>query len=140
MKGVPDTDSFNRLVAALEPWLDQIVIVGGWAHQLYRLHPDTDIAMPAKLPVTGQDIRKRLLAEGFAEEFMGDDRPQKYLASRHFFDAETRRRRDKRREHNKTPLCVASASPRLCVKVMAPTLRRLRSGSRTPWRFSRRRS
>src|SRR5580698_7227925 len=75
MKGVQDTGSFNRLVAALEPWLDQIVIVGGWAHQLYRLHPsaqqldypplttvDTDIAVPAKLPVTGQDIRERLLA------------------------------------------------------------------------------
>jgi hypothetical protein len=88
MKGVQDTGSFNRLVAALEPWLDQIVIVGGWAHQLYRLHPsaqqldypplttvDTDIAVPAKLPVTGQDIRERLLAEGFAEQFMGDDRP-----------------------------------------------------------------
>jgi hypothetical protein len=73
---------------------------------------DTDIAVPTKLPVTGQDIRERLLAEGFAEEFMGDDRPQKSLASRHFFDAETRRRRDKRRERNKTPLCVASASLR----------------------------
>lgn len=88
MKGVSDTDSFNRLVAALEPWLDQIVIVGGWAHQLYRLHPsaqqldyaplttmDTDIAVPAKLPVKGQDIRERLLAHGFTEEFLGDDRP-----------------------------------------------------------------
>jgi hypothetical protein len=29
MKQVPDTDSFDRLVAALEPWLDQIAIVGG---------------------------------------------------------------------------------------------------------------
>ena len=32
-------DPFVRLVAALEPWLDQIVVVGGWAHRLYRLHP-----------------------------------------------------------------------------------------------------
>lgn len=88
MNGGPDTGPFNRLVAALEPWLDQIVIVGGWAHQLYRLHPsaqqldypplttvDTDIAMPARLPVKGRDIRERLLAQGFTEEFLGDDRP-----------------------------------------------------------------
>ena len=79
---------FNRLIVALEPWLDRIVIVGGWAHQLYRLHPraqqldypplatlDADIAMPATLPVGGQDIRERLLAHGFTEEFLGDDHP-----------------------------------------------------------------
>jgi hypothetical protein len=36
---------------------------------------DTDIAVPVKLPVTGQYIRERLLAAGFEEEFMGDDRP-----------------------------------------------------------------
>jgi hypothetical protein len=39
MNGVQNTDPFKRLVAALEPWLDQVVIVGGWAHQFYRLHP-----------------------------------------------------------------------------------------------------
>jgi hypothetical protein len=88
MNGSQDPDPFDRLVAALGPWLDQVVIVGGRAHQLYRLHPraqrleypplttlDTDIAVPAKLPVRGQDIRERLLAHGFTEEFLGDDRP-----------------------------------------------------------------
>ena len=88
MNGVQDPDPFNRLVAALEPWLDRVVIVGGWAHQLYRLHPraqkldypplttlDADIAVPAKLPAEGQDIRERLLAHGFTEEFLGDDHP-----------------------------------------------------------------
>jgi len=88
MNGVQDPDPFGRLVAALEPWLDQVVIVGGWAHQLYRLHPDaqeldyqplttldTDVAVPSKLPVVEQDIRQRLLAYGFAEEFFGDDHP-----------------------------------------------------------------
>jgi hypothetical protein len=88
MSGVQDPDPFNRLVVALEPWLHQVVIVGGWAHRLYRLHPraqqldypplttlDTDIAVPAKLPVEGQDIRERLLAHGFTEEFLGDDHP-----------------------------------------------------------------
>jgi hypothetical protein len=85
---LPDTDPFNRLISALAPWLNQIVIVGGWAHQLYRLHPhaqtldylplstlDTDIALPATLPVEEQDIRAGLLAHGFSEEFFGEDRP-----------------------------------------------------------------
>lgn len=88
MNGVQDPEPFNRRAAALGPWLDQVVIVGGWAHQLYRLHPsahqleypplttlDADIAVPGKLPVREEDIRERLLAHGFAEEFLGDDRP-----------------------------------------------------------------
>jgi len=40
INGVEEPDAFQRLIAALEPWLDQVVIVGGWAHQLYRLHPE----------------------------------------------------------------------------------------------------
>jgi hypothetical protein len=88
MNGVPAEGPFQRLVAALEPWLDRMVIVGGWAHQLYRLHPsaqpldypplttlDADIAVPAKLPAGERDIRERLLAHGFTEELFGDDRP-----------------------------------------------------------------
>ena len=88
MNGVRDRDQFRRLVVALEPWLDQVVIVGGWAHQLFRLHPhaqdldyaplwtvDTDVAVPTKLTVGKEDIRARLMAQGFAEEFLGDDHP-----------------------------------------------------------------
>jgi hypothetical protein len=88
MNGAQNSDAFKRLIAALEPWLDQAVIIGGWAHQLYRLHAhaqrldyaplttlDTDVAVPAKLPVGEQDIRARLLAHGFTEEFLGDDHP-----------------------------------------------------------------
>jgi hypothetical protein len=88
MNGVQDPDAFKRLIAALQPWLDRVVIVGGWAHQLYRLHPealqlayqplstlDADVALPATLPVGEPDIRERLLAYGFTEEFLGDDRP-----------------------------------------------------------------
>ena len=86
MNGVPDP--FSRLLVALEPWLDQVVIIGGWAHRLYRLHPaaqqldypplttlDTDIAVPLILPVREENIRARLLAHGFTEDFLGDDRP-----------------------------------------------------------------
>jgi hypothetical protein len=72
MNGVRDPDLFTRLIAALEPWLGQVVIVGGWVHRLYRLHPhaqlldypplstlDADVAVPAQLPVGEQDIRAR---------------------------------------------------------------------------------
>lgn len=88
MNGLNDRESFKRLLTALAPWLDQVVVIGGWAHQLYRLHPnaqeldypalmtlDTDVAMPATLPVGQQDIRDRLLAHGFAEELVGDTHP-----------------------------------------------------------------
>lgn len=86
MSGV--RDPFSRLVLALQPWLAQLVIIGGWAHRLYRRHPaaqeldypplmtlDTDVAMPLNLPAEENAIRSRLLAHGFAEEFMGDERP-----------------------------------------------------------------
>jgi Nucleotidyltransferase len=88
MSGILKSDPFGHLLSALEPWLAQIVIVGGWAHHLYRLHPhaqrldypplntlDTDIALPGRFPVGEQDIRSRLLANGFSEEFFGEDRP-----------------------------------------------------------------
>jgi hypothetical protein len=64
------------------------VIIGGWAHRLYRLHPhaqaldyaplatlDADIALPAGLLTTTPSIHDRLRAYGFTEEFLGDDRP-----------------------------------------------------------------
>ncbi len=83
-----DLSAFARLVIALEPWLDDVVIIGGWAHRLYRLHPsaqhldyapimtlDTDLAVPAVLPAKEQDIRERLLQNGFTEEFLGNDNP-----------------------------------------------------------------
>lgn len=88
MNGVQDPDSFRRLAAALAPWLDQVVIAGGWAHQLYRLHPkaqqldypplmtlDADVAVPTKLPARDQDIRERLASHGFTEELLGNDHP-----------------------------------------------------------------
>src|SRR5260221_8969785 len=88
MNAVHDPDPFKRLIAALKPWLRQIVIVGGRTHQLYRLHPhaqaldypplttlDTDVAVPAKLPIGTQNIRERLLANGFTEELLGENRP-----------------------------------------------------------------
>ena len=81
MNGDQGLNGFARLVVALEPWLSQIVIIGGWAHRLYRMHADaqaldypplmtldTDVAVPQKLVVGEDDIRQRLAAQGFTEE------------------------------------------------------------------------
>lgn len=83
-----DVEPFARLIESLHPWLSQVVIIGGWAHRLYRLHPlaqpldyeplgtlDTDIAIPAQLLATGPGIRECLLEGGFQEELLGDARP-----------------------------------------------------------------
>ena len=88
MNGGQISDPFGRLLAALEPWLDQIVIVGGWAHRLYRSHPDAqaldypplstldaDVALSPTLMTGERGIHARLLASGFEEEFSGDARP-----------------------------------------------------------------
>lgn len=88
MPSVSEFDSFARLLQALEPWLDEVVIVGGWAHRLHRLHAfaqslayaplmtlDADVAVPPRLAVLDQNIRQRLLAGGFREEFLGTDQP-----------------------------------------------------------------
>lgn len=80
--------SFARLAESLRPWLDQVVIIGGWAHRLYRLHPlaqrpqyeplatlDADVALPRRLRVTGNEIYQRLRANGFEPELLGHHRP-----------------------------------------------------------------
>ena len=79
---------FTRLAMAPDPWLEQVVFIGGWCHSLYRRHPDaqeldypplltldTDIAIPPRLSAGKRDIRSRFLDHGFTEEFFGDDRP-----------------------------------------------------------------
>ena len=88
MAGPSEVEYFARLVEALDPWLDRVVVIGGWAHRLYRLHPlaqpldyeplgtfDTDVAVPLDLPATGEQIRERLLERDFREELMGDMQP-----------------------------------------------------------------
>jgi len=88
MNANPEFASFARLIESLRPWLDQVVVVGGWAHRLYRLHTfaqplqyeplatlDADIALPARLKVTGDEIYKRLASNGFRAEFLGHHKP-----------------------------------------------------------------
>jgi hypothetical protein len=88
MSAGSEMEDFACLITALEPWSQEVVIVGGWAHRLYRLDPhaqklgypplttlDTDVAIPAQLEIKEQDIQERLTKSGFREEFLGDDHP-----------------------------------------------------------------
>ena len=88
MSAERDDEKFGHLVDAIGPYLDRVVIVGEWAHRLFRHHPlvqslsyaplmtrDTDIAVAPGIRPDEQSLRERLLAHGFREEFLGDDRP-----------------------------------------------------------------
>lgn len=88
MASRPDIAGFSRLIVALDPWLDQVVIIGGWAHRLYHFHAsaqkldfaplmtlDADVALPPTLPVQTPTIREALVTNGFEEEFRGNDMP-----------------------------------------------------------------
>lgn len=88
MNANPEFASFATLIESLRPWLNQAVVVGGWAHRLYRLHAfaqpvrheplatlDADIALPTRFKVTGDAIYKRLAANGFKAEFLGHHKP-----------------------------------------------------------------
>lgn len=82
-----DVSAFTRLVDALLPWLSDVVIIGGWAHRLHRLHPsaddlaykpiltrDADVALPTAVRLEG-DIGAALKAADFHEELSGDHSP-----------------------------------------------------------------
>ena len=83
-----DLEAFAEFVEACDPWLGQAVLIGGWAHRLYRLDSrarklpylpiatlDGDVAVPAKLKVEESTVRERLLKAGFKEEFAGEHQP-----------------------------------------------------------------
>jgi hypothetical protein len=83
-----EVEAFLKFIAALDPWLGEVVLIGGWAHRLYRLDPrarslgyvplttlDGDVALPPKLKKEESSVRKRLLDAGFEEEFVGEDQP-----------------------------------------------------------------
>lgn len=83
-----NVQNFARLMEALRPWLPHVVIVGGWAHRLHRLHSlaqplaypplmtrDADIAIPVVTPPGAPDLGQRLLEHGFELELLGDHKP-----------------------------------------------------------------
>ena len=82
-----DLDALARLVQALEPWRAHLVLIGGWAHRLYRFHPEvntplyqpvatreTDVAFSNEAPLDG-DIQAALSEAGFTEELTGEHKP-----------------------------------------------------------------
>jgi hypothetical protein len=82
-----DLDSIVQLMDALQPWRENLVIVGGWAHRLHRFLPrvnipayeplrtrDADVAFSATAALEG-DIAVALKAAGFEKELIGDHKP-----------------------------------------------------------------
>jgi hypothetical protein len=80
--------ALTRLMLALSPYRADIVLIGGWAHRLSRLHPlaqapafeplataDVDLSIPGKMRPRGEDLRVLLVKAGFDERFFGEDRP-----------------------------------------------------------------
>jgi hypothetical protein len=82
-----DLQDLARLANALRPWLGELVIVGGWAHRLYRMLPnvptlayqplrtrDADVAFSATSSLVG-NMGAALKAAGFREELAGEHTP-----------------------------------------------------------------
>ena len=82
-----DLQDLARLANALRPWLGELVIVGGWAHRLYRMLPnvptlayqplrtrDADVAFSATSSLAG-NMGAALKAAGFREELAGEHTP-----------------------------------------------------------------
>ncbi|MQA92109.1 MAG: hypothetical protein GEU90_18100 [Gemmatimonas sp.] len=82
-----DMAAFARLVDALRPWLENLVVVGGWSHRLHRFHPlanppaylplmtrDADVAFSEKASLGG-DIGEALRLAGFREDFSSEHTP-----------------------------------------------------------------
>jgi hypothetical protein len=83
MKQNGEIEPFAKFIEALDPWLGEVVLVGGWAHRLFRLDPrarnltylplttlDGDVAIPPELTAAESTVRERLLKAGFNEEFV----------------------------------------------------------------------
>jgi hypothetical protein len=81
-------ESFARAVEALEPYLEDLVFVGGWAHYFYTLRPeasplpfeplrteDADVAAPAQLARGKQTIAECLTKAGFRKHLSSDHIP-----------------------------------------------------------------
>lgn len=71
-----ELEPFIQLIEALEPWLEEVVLIGGWAHRLYRLdsraqglaYPplttlDSDVASPSKIEAKETSIRTTRFAK-----------------------------------------------------------------------------
>lgn len=83
-----------RGLSAIEPYLDKVVIAGGWVPHIYELvydatragksprTRDIDLAVPRTVPLNGMSIDKLLMAANFECRFHSVDTPPvtKYVA------------------------------------------------------------
>lgn len=83
-----DLSAFLLLAKALEPYLEHLVFVGGWAHRLYSRRPearplsfspltteDADIILPSSIPSTLPSISDLLKAHDFQVKMLGTESP-----------------------------------------------------------------
>ncbi len=82
-----DESDLLAVLRPMEPYLDQIVVCGGWTLVLYRrwvlkdggplpmATMDLDLAVPAKVGVAGRTLDQLLLEAGFRENFIGREGP-----------------------------------------------------------------
>lgn len=88
MNQADESAAFARLVHALRPYRGNLVLIGGWAHRLSRLHTlaqsvnfpplftqDVDLAIVKGVAAGEGDLRRLLLEAGFTEQFLGEDQP-----------------------------------------------------------------
>lgn len=88
---------FAEVIVKLTPYLDELILAGGWAHRLYLLHrhaspamfeplmtEDADFAIRARLAARATPINVLLGELGFAEKLGGDSTPPvtKYVRGR----------------------------------------------------------
>ena len=82
-----DLNPFAKLAQALDPWRNQLVFIGGWAHRLHRFDSranklehqpvftrDTDLAFANRTPIEG-DMKGALIEHGFKEQLSGEHTP-----------------------------------------------------------------
>ena len=88
MSPADDSAAFVRLINALRPYRGDLVLIGGWAHRLSRLHPlaqsvdfpllftqDVNLAIATGISPGEEDLRRLLHEAGFTERFLGEDQP-----------------------------------------------------------------
>lgn len=82
-----DGNAMAKMIDALGPWHESVVLVGGWAHRLHRLHPgarvpkyaavvtrDADLAFDTAKRIQG-DIAAALQVAGFEKKPSGEHVP-----------------------------------------------------------------
>lgn len=84
MKPTDERELFARLILALGPYRSDVVLIGGWAHRLFRLHPLSQLVdFP---PLLTQDVDwsgpRASLGRSIPPRFKGCARPRRTSSRR----------------------------------------------------------